>query len=291
MNDEKRGAWLRGAYLDRITETAMHFASDRTLFDVADWRDYIAGEYDYLSELTTEDQAYLRDQAGLEAARRIAANKKEELRGKYRRVIAQTTVGFKMASGDRGYHFDQLEFDAFVGKTMHENPEIPVADWEFVRDLVLADLFPKLREAHARLREGAWTHLRELNPETIAADAEFALDVGWSSLLQRAATRIESYPSAWGAKIVGGKEKFGCLVIHVDCDYSARGCRSEVDRLREEIRLMSLATCEICGNPGRLRLSSIAKTVCDTHSDILGSLREDDGKWADPWTWSDVENN
>ncbi len=212
MIDDERKAWLRGAYLDRITEAAMHFAADRTHFVDAEWREYIANEFDYLSELTTEDHGYLREQAGLEAFRGIVA-------------------------------------------------------------------------ALSSAREEAFGKLIVDNADVIQSDARFALDLGWISLLQHVAERVCTYPSGWKVKIDGAKEKFGCLVVHIACDYSARGCRSEVERLREEVRLRSLATCEICGSAGRLRLSGFAKTVCDKHVGVLGDLREDDGRWADPWKW------
>src|SRR3546814_17741479 len=60
---------------------------------------------------------------------------------------------------------------------------------------------------------------------------------------------------------------------------------AEVKRLREEVRLRSLATCDICGQQGRLRLGNYEKTVCDKHAAIFESFREDDGLWADPWRW------
>ncbi len=106
-------------------------------------------------------------------------------------------------------------------------------------------------------------------------------------LIQAAADRVETYPAAWKVTITGGKEKLGCCVIHIDYDGSQRGARSEVERLREEVRLRSLATCDICGGQGRLRLGGYAKTVCDKHAAIFEGFREDDGMWADPWKWSE----
>ena len=132
----------------------------------------------------------------------------------------------------------------------------------------------------------------ERHPDTVTPDAEFRMDVGWLVLLQRAVARVGTYPKTWGVKIRGGKEKFGCLVLHVAADYDVPGCRSEVVRLREEIRLMSLAHCEICGDAGRLRLGSYAKTICDEHAaSTMEGFQEDDGVFADPWEWgTDREN-
>lgn len=211
---DKQQLWLRGAYLDRITETAMNFAEGRTHFVDAEWIDYIGDEFGYLTELSDEDHAYLREQAGLQAFRRI--------------VVALSAA-----------------------------------------------------------RDAAFEKFRVDNSDVVNVESRFAMDIGWIGLLQHAADRLRTYPKKWNASVTGGKEKFGCCVIYVDCDYSARGCRSEVERLREEIRLRSLATCEVCSAQGRLRLSGFAKTVCDKHVGILGDLREDDGLWSDPWRWSD----
>lgn len=213
MIDDKRKQWLRGAYLDRIMETAQAYAAGHTPFVDAEWESFIADEFGYLRELSAEDQGYLREQAGLEAFRRIVA---------------------------------------------------------------------KLSAA----RDVAFAKLRADNSDVIAVDASFRMDLGWISLLQHAADRVRTYPSTWKVQVVGGKEKFGCLVLHVACDYSARGCRSEVERLREEVRLRSLGVCDICGERGRLRIGQWAKTVCDKHAAVLGEFREDDGVWSDPWKWS-----
>lgn len=214
MMTAERKKWLRGAYLDRIIETAMHFAANHTHFADAEWEAYIAGAFEYLTELTAEEHGYLREQAGYEAWQRI-------------------------------------------------------------------------RAALGQASQTALTKLRHDIGDVIDADANFAVGIGWISLLHHAAERVRSYPKSWLASLVGGKEKLGCCVIHIACDYSARGCRSEVERLREEVRLRSLGVCEICGEPGRLRLSGFAKTVCDKHEGVMGEFREDDGLWADPWTWSD----
>ncbi|NKJ72666.1 hypothetical protein GFL38_10360 [Rhizobium leguminosarum bv. viciae] len=211
MMDDDRKQWLRGAYLDRIRESAWHFAKSRTHFVDAEWLES-GDDFRYLIELSAEDQAYLREQAGLEAWRRIGDND----------------------AITRGAGIEKFRID---------------------------------------------------NADVINVGASFAMDVGWVGLLQAAADRVRTYQEAWRARIDGAKEKFGCLVVHISCDYSARGCRSEVERLREEVRLRSLSTCEICGSSGRLRLSGFAKTVCDEHASVMGEAREDDGSWADPYRW------
>lgn len=69
MTDERK-EWLRGAYLDRITEAAQHFARGRVRFVNVEWlKD--GDDFRYLSELSAEDQDYLRDLAAFDALRRI----------------------------------------------------------------------------------------------------------------------------------------------------------------------------------------------------------------------------
>lgn len=213
--DDRRRQWLRGAYLDRIVEVAMHFAATRSYFIDADFTSYIAGEFDYLADLTDEDRQYLRDEVGLESLRKVASSR-------------------------------------------------------------------------AKDREDFFGHLIADNNDVVAADAEFSFDIGWIDLVRDAVVRMRTYPAAWNVRLDGGKEKFGCLMLFVSFDVDARGAMPEIRRMREEFRLRSLATCDICGESGQLRLGQWIKTVCEKHSAVLGEMRGDDGKWADPWRWMNL---
>ena len=212
--DDDRRMQLRGSYLDRIIESAQHYAATHTYFIDTEFAEYIRDEFEYLRDLAADERQYLRDQVGLESLRRVAVTRKK----------------------DR---------EEFFGNLIAENTDV------------------------------------------VAHDADFAFDIGWLQLVRDAVGRIRTYPAAWKVRLDGGKEKFGCCVLHVACDYSARGCRSEVERLREEIRLRSLSICDICGEQGRLRIGNWAKTVCDKHAAVLGEMREDDGVWSDPYRWRD----
>ncbi|MGO6755416.1 hypothetical protein ACCS40_36240, partial [Rhizobium ruizarguesonis] len=77
--------------------------------------------------------------------------------------------------------------------------------------------------------------------------ADFAFDIGWLDLVRDAVARMRTYPKSWRVRLDGGKEKFGCLVLFVSFDVEARGAMHEIRRMREEFRLRSLATCDICG--------------------------------------------
>lgn len=213
--------------------------------------------------------------------------RKEELARLYRIEIRKTSALMKMALAEYGYHFAESVFDvefAAMFERLKEEPMLP-DDVEILGNLAILELWPRLKQAHRDQRENVFGHLKTMYQETISSDAEFAFDVGWAGLVQDAVARIQTYPKAWRAALTGGKEKLGCLVLYIACNYDQPGCRSEVERLREEVRLRSLATCDICGKQGRLRISSIAKTVCDRHAAVLGEMRDDDGTWADPWKW------
>lgn len=214
-------------------------------------------------------------------------DRKNELAQMCRLEIRRASAKAKMALADYGYHLAMSVFDAEFQAMLDRLEDKPFDEHDIpaLMELVMEDLWPRLRETHREHRDYVFDAIKKMNRETISEDASFAFDIGWRQLLQSAAERLETYPSAWKATITGGKEKFGCLVLHIACDAEQPGCRSELERLREEVRLRSLATCDICGQNGRLRLSSIAKTVCDKHAAVLGDLREDDGVWADPWKW------
>ncbi|RVL94711.1 hypothetical protein [Sinorhizobium meliloti] len=202
--------------------------------------------------------------------------------------IRKTSVISKSRLADYGYHLAESVVDTEIEVMMERlaDKSVRPGDVALLRELVIADLWPRLREQHRQHRDYVFDAIKKMNQETISVDAAFAFDIGWRQLLQSAANRVVTYPAACMVTIDGGKEKLGCLVLHIDFDASQRGARSEIARLREEIRLRSLATCDICGESGRLRISSVAKTVCDKHAAVLGEMRDDDGAHADPWKWN-----
>ncbi|MDX0532940.1 hypothetical protein GOL26_28905 [Sinorhizobium medicae] len=215
-------------------------------------------------------------------------DRKAELAQMCRVEIRKTSAISKSRLSEWAYHLAEpvIETEIEAMRVRLSDKSLRHGDVGILRELVIADLWPRLRESHWKHRDYVFDAIKKMNRETISVDAAFAFDIGWRQLLQSAANRVATYPAAWMVTIDGGKEKLGCLVLHIACDYDQPGCRSEVERLREEVRLRSLATCDICGGQGRLRISpTIAKTVCDRHSVVLGEIREDDGRWADPWKW------
>ncbi len=203
--------------------------------------------------------------------------------------IRQATVIMKSLMSDYGYHFVESIFDAEVAAMMARLDGKPVteSDMPVLQELVMADLWHRLKAAHCKQRDAAFGKLIANYPDIVVHYADFAFDIGWIPLVRDAVERMRTYPEAWKVRLDGGKEKFGYCDLHVSCVVAERGAMAEVKRLREEIRLRSLATCDICGGQGRLRLGGYAKTVCDKHAAIFESFREDDGACADPWRWSD----
>ncbi|GMB82735.1 hypothetical protein NN6n1_35180 [Shinella zoogloeoides] len=214
-------------------------------------------------------------------------DRKNELAAMCRLEIRRTVTLAQMSLADHGYHLAMSVFDAEFQSMLDRLDDAPFdeADIPLLMEILIEELWPQLREAHAKHRETLFGKLISRNNDVIVADAEFAFDVGWIPLVHEAVARMRTYPESWKVRIDGGKEKFGCLVLYVSFVVDERGAEPEIRRLREEIRLRSLATCDICAGQGRLRLGGFAKTVCDKHTAIFEGFREDDGVWADPWKW------
>lgn len=216
-------------------------------------------------------------------------DRKAELARLCRLEIRKTSALSKSRMSEYGYHLVEAVVDAEVEVMMERltDKSVQSDDVPILRELVIADLWPRLKAAHRERRDVAFRKLIADFPDIVVHYGDFAFDGGWIPLVRDAVERMRTYPTAWKIRLDGGKEKFGCLVLFVSCVVAERGAMSEVMRMREEIRLRSLATCEICGASGRLRLGGYAMTVCDKHSAIFEGFREDDGVWADPWRWSD----
>lgn len=99
---------------------------------------------------------------------------------------------------------------------------------------------------------------------------------GWFDILWRSCVDLEplvaAFEQASGSQfeVQQVKEKFGGLRFYVNCR------RNEAIRQRIGIAAdESFHTCEICGQPGRLREDSWIKTVCHEHA--RGQEVEDHG--------------
>lgn len=220
-------------------------------------------------------------------------DRKAELARLCRLEIRKTSALSKSRMSEYGYHLVEAVVDAEVEVMMERltDKSVQSDDVPILRELVIADLWPRLKAAHRERRDVAFRKLIADFPDIVVHYGDFAFDGGWIPLVRDACERMRTYPKAWKIRLDGGKEKFGCCDLHVSCVVAERGAMSEVMRMREEIRLRSLSTCEICGGSGRLRLGGYAMTVCDKHAAIFEEFREDDGRWADPWRWHEEERS
>ena len=104
----------------------------------------------------------------------------------------------------------------------------------------------------------------------------FTHDDGWFDLLWRLCEDLEplvaEFEQASGSQfeVLQVKEKFGGLRVYVN---DANDCI----RLRIETAVHeSFHTCEICGQPGKLREDGLIKTLCDQHASepVKGARRK-----------------
>ncbi|MGE6743301.1 hypothetical protein ACQKGC_23805 [Allorhizobium pseudoryzae] len=214
-------------------------------------------------------------------------DRKSELATMCRLEIRRTVTLAQISMADYGYHLVMPVFDVEFQAMIDRLDDAPFTEHDIpaLQEIVMEELWPRLRKSHAKQRDAAFDKLIADYPEIVVHYANFAFDIGWIPLVRDACERMRTYPRAWKIRLDCGKEKFGYLDLFVSCVVAERGAMAEVKRLREEIRLRSLATCDICGGSGRLRLGGYAKTVCDKHSAIFEGFHEDDGLWADPWRW------
>ncbi len=94
---------------------------------------------------------------------------------------------------------------------------------------------------------------------------------GWFDILWRLCEELEplvaELEQAAGCQfeVLQVKEKFGGLRVHVNNANDA--IRQRLESSEQE----SLHTCEVCGQPGKLRDGSWIKTLCDQHACVEGT--------------------
>lgn len=102
----------------------------------------------------------------------------------------------------------------------------------------------------------------------------FTHDDGWFDILWRLCEDLE--PLVTEMEQSGGrqfevlqvKETFGGLRFYVNCR-KEEAIRQRIGAAAQE----SLRTCEVCGQPGKLREYSLIKTLCDEHDTIAWGRR------------------
>lgn len=82
---------------------------------------------------------------------------------------------------------------------------------------------------------------------------------GWEELVR--AVYAAKYTLNSPANIITVKEKLGGLRIYIDY-YD-----EELDKVVQNVGVLSFAICEVCGNAGKLRkLDALYLTRCETHA-------------------------
>ncbi|UXT53245.1 hypothetical protein FY136_28710 (plasmid) [Agrobacterium tumefaciens] len=126
------------------------------------------------------------------------------------------------------------------------------------------------------------TDLDLLHQDTIAPCAVFDVRPGWVPLIRQAAVAASGFPPAEKVSIMGCVASGGMLILKFSKPTSLKFAGAL--KLRESIRKKSLATCEECGKPARLRIGHARQmTTCEDHVHLVGELRDDDGRHLDPW--------
>ena len=124
-----------------------------------------------------------------------------------------------------------------------------------------------------------FAHVFEQFGYVVEPDARFRFGEGWEQILRSALTKLSAVSGP--PRVSGGKEKGGCLVLHVAHDPAQR---EAVEAIRADLRKRSLTVCEECGKAGRLRMGIAQfKTTCEDHAHLVGPLRDDDGTIGDPF--------
>lgn len=140
-----------------------------------------------------------------------------------------------------------------------------------------------LRVYENLLRQRRFLRFRERCQDVLTDEVELSVRPGWKSLLERVAERIRWMPDDWQARLRKAREKSGYLVLGFEYDRRNEAARNEIERIREEVRLSSLAICEECGRNGRFRYSpSRSLTLCDKHARLAEPALPGDGIIADP---------
>ncbi len=129
----------------------------------------------------------------------------------------------------------------------------------------------------AEIEKRRFVAVKAAHSTVIDPDAAFSFSKGWTALLVELAAELAKMDGP--PRIIGGKEKFGSLILYVDYE---RSQMKAVEVLKEGIRKRSVTVCEECGQPGRLRMGhGRVKTTCEAHARLVYPLRDDDGEIVD----------
>ncbi len=100
-------------------------------------------------------------------------DRKEELAKMCRVEIRKTSAISKSLLADYGYHLVESIVDAEIEAMLERLTDKPVQsdDVPMLRDLVIADLWPRLREAHKEHRVHLFQSLKLMHMESVSPHA------------------------------------------------------------------------------------------------------------------------
>lgn len=131
-------------------------------------------------------------------------------------------------------------------------------------------MLPKNFDRDQLIEQLRQKHVRILPPDII-----FAVESGWLPLIADSLRDIERVLEKHGwigrARVRQIKEKLGDLRIYVrpvsEDDSYHSALADELALIRNEIAERSVATCEICGDPGTLEnFDGYYQTLCNAHA-------------------------
>lgn len=107
---------------------------------------------------------------------------------------------------------------------------------------------------------------------------DFSVGNGWWPILAATIDDAARFPDEWCFELTGATRRKGALHLEAQFhspDVSVGNTEPHPFKafieLRERARILSLVTCEICGQVGRLRECQIlsARVRCESHADIF----------------------
>lgn len=90
---------------------------------------------------------------------------------------------------------------------------------------------------------------------------ENSVGEGWKPIVSKAIKELE----ALGARIDQVKEKFGGLRLYYHMEPDGDHTYLKTDRIVDAAEAQCAITCEVCGEPGKIRHGGWIKTLCDKH--------------------------
>src|SRR3546814_5000299 len=139
----------------------------------------------------------------------LMTDRKSELATMCRLEIRRTVTLAQMSLADFGYHLAMSVFDSEFQLMLDRLEDKPINEHDLpaLMELLMEELWPRLRKSHAEHREVMFGKLIADFPEIVVHYADLAFDIGWIPLVRDACERMRTFPKASGIRLDGGKDK------------------------------------------------------------------------------------